>query len=64
MRGNSDPIEAYEAGKAVLAGPDHTEPNQLDGMVEALCGYQPARSASESRTGRPLGTHRRTRASV
>ncbi|WP_341996769.1 IS110 family transposase [Microbacterium sp. LWH7-1.2] len=36
MRGKSDPIDAYEAAKAVLAGPGHPEPKQLDGVVEAL----------------------------
>lgn len=51
MRGKSDPIDAYEAAKAVLAGPDHPEPKRLDGVVEALCYvYAARRSAIKART--------------
>lgn len=46
MRGKSDPIDAYEAAKAVLAGPDHPEPKQLDGVVEALRYVHAARRSA------------------
>lgn len=46
MRGKSDPIDAYEAAKSVLAGPDHPEPKQLDGVVEALRYVHAARRSA------------------
>lgn len=51
MRGKSDPIDAYEAAKSVLAGHDHPEPKQLDGVVEALRYVHAARrSAAKARS--------------
>jgi transposase len=46
MRGKSDPIDAYEAAKAVLAGPDYPEPKQLNGVVEALRYVHAARRSA------------------
>jgi transposase len=46
MRGKSDPIDAYEAAKAVLASPAHPEPKQLDGVVEALRYVHAARRSA------------------
>jgi len=46
MRGKSDPIDAYEAAKAVLTGPVHPEPKQLDGVVEALRYVHAARRSA------------------
>lgn len=46
MRGKSDPIDAYEAAKSVLASPAHPEPKQLDGVVEALRYVHAARRSA------------------